>query len=259
MPGSPSNCARISDRTPTAVRMQVITTIALTAGSASVEGRPNRRLIAGSFPIAAATWYRPRLPPLLPPRRAEGVAAASAPPSRGQARRQCHEVQPSRVAPRWPAPSRLRRARGRAERGSRHNPTNQRPPGSAVGVGVGRAPTAASPRPPTAGGVDGRAPRHPSAARRLTGCGQVRRSGRRLSDRAGPVAAHDAGPSRSGRAGQAGCRTDSKKRISSSARGTGASTGAKWPMPGSSRTCASATCWAMRRAASANQVPSRVC
>jgi hypothetical protein len=61
---------------PTAVRMQVTTTMAPSPGPASVEGRPNRKLIAGSFPIASAIWYRPRLPPLLPPKRPGAVATA---------------------------------------------------------------------------------------------------------------------------------------------------------------------------------------
>jgi hypothetical protein len=60
--------------------------------------------------------------------------------------------------PRRPSAGRLKRAEARAERESRRNPAGQRPPGSAVGVG--RPPTAASPRPPP-----GRAAASPASGR----------------------------------------------------------------------------------------------
>ena len=58
---------------------------------------------------------------------------------------------------------------------------------------------------------------------------------------------------------RAGRRTESKKETSCLAMGSGASTGAKWPRPGSWRTWGFATDWAMCCVESANNEPSNVC
>ena len=53
-------------------------------------------------------------------------------------------------------------------------------------------------------------------------------------------------------------RTDRKQRISSFAKGSGASSGANWPASGRSRTSRSETCWAICCAASAKQDSQRL-